>query len=445
MTDLRSILAEAGFRGQALNTAVAIAMAESSGNAQAKNNSSNCYGLFQINMSGAMGPDRMRDYHLNSVDDLYNPLTNAKIAYAMSQGGKDWTPWQSYTTGVYQKYLGSNYNVTNSGGSTGAGTDFGTSGSNVQSGMADNSGGSSVTNVHPRIDQNVLASQYGWALAVLNSDPELRSLFQQAVANSWTPDEFTARVRNTDWFKQHSAQARQNAVLKASDPAEYQRQFAATSDAVKTIAGQLGVDVGSMSGTAFNMLVQHAFDAGWSNDQIKHALAAGVNWTQQVALSNSPSNGLDGTAGAVAADIRQAAASYGVNVSNGFIGSWVDKVLGDQGTKEGYMSYLRDMAKQTYPAYAKQIDAGYTTDQVAEPYRQSMASLLETNPNSIGVMDPMIRQALTATSSDGTPTVTPLWNFEQTVRNDPRWQQTNNARDTYTGIAEQLGNDWGVM
>lgn len=107
---LTNILKQAGFGPRATDIAYAVAMAESSGNARSHNTNKstgdNSYGLFQINMIGDMGPARRKQYHLKSNDDLFDPLTNAKVAYAMSNKGRDWSPWSTYKTGAYKKYLG---------------------------------------------------------------------------------------------------------------------------------------------------------------------------------------------------------------------------------------------------------------------------------------------------------------------------------------------------
>lgn len=92
---LIAILKQAGFSGNGLKMAWAISIKESTGRPMALNKSSNCYGLFQINMTGSMGPDRREKYGLSSNSDLYNPLINAQIAYQMSNGGKDWSAWST--------------------------------------------------------------------------------------------------------------------------------------------------------------------------------------------------------------------------------------------------------------------------------------------------------------------------------------------------------------
>lgn len=93
--ELDSILRQAGFSGYGLKMAKAIAFYESTNRPMALNKSSNCYGLFQINMTGSMGPDRRKKYGLDSNEDLYNPLINAQIAYQMSNGGENWSAWST--------------------------------------------------------------------------------------------------------------------------------------------------------------------------------------------------------------------------------------------------------------------------------------------------------------------------------------------------------------
>ena len=103
--EIKSLLIISGFDGKGLKTAFGIVMKESTGRPYAHNQNSNTgdnsYGLFQINMIGSLGPARREQFGLANNEDLFNPLTNAAIAYRMSEGGTDWGPWG----GVSQKVL----------------------------------------------------------------------------------------------------------------------------------------------------------------------------------------------------------------------------------------------------------------------------------------------------------------------------------------------------
>lgn len=111
--ELKSVLYEAGFRGERLREAWAVAMKESTGRPAAHNKNSdtgdNSYGLFQINMIGDLGPARLSKYNLQENKDLFDPLVNAKIAFQMSNGGKNWSAWNGIgdsTTKWFAKFPG---------------------------------------------------------------------------------------------------------------------------------------------------------------------------------------------------------------------------------------------------------------------------------------------------------------------------------------------------
>jgi hypothetical protein len=82
--------AESGFKPKALNP-----------NASTGDES---YGLMQINMLGAMGPERLKAFGLQSKEQLYDPLTNLKAAKQIY----DWQgpgAWSVYRSGKYKEYM----------------------------------------------------------------------------------------------------------------------------------------------------------------------------------------------------------------------------------------------------------------------------------------------------------------------------------------------------
>jgi len=97
-TQLYEVLSFVGFKGHALKVAWAVAMKETHGNPLAHNfnphTGDNSYGVFQINLYGALKA-RVKAFGLKSAKDLTDPVTNAVIAYRISSGGKDWSPWHA--------------------------------------------------------------------------------------------------------------------------------------------------------------------------------------------------------------------------------------------------------------------------------------------------------------------------------------------------------------
>lgn len=99
--ELVELLAAVGFEGKALKTAWSVVMRESRGRPIAHNKNANTgdnsYGLFQINMIGSLGVERLAKFQdkigIAKTSDLLDPVANAKAAYYMTAGGKDWGSW----------------------------------------------------------------------------------------------------------------------------------------------------------------------------------------------------------------------------------------------------------------------------------------------------------------------------------------------------------------
>jgi hypothetical protein len=96
-SDLVTVLEDAGFSGYGLKMAWAIVQKESTSRIYAHNRNrstgDNSYGLFQINMIDAIGPARLREYNLENNEELFSPLTNARVAFKISDGGSNWNAW----------------------------------------------------------------------------------------------------------------------------------------------------------------------------------------------------------------------------------------------------------------------------------------------------------------------------------------------------------------
>jgi hypothetical protein len=108
------LIKQAGGTDAEATTLAGIAGAESRFKTSAHNPNAatgdNSYGLWQINMLGAMGPQRRAQYGLKSNEDLYNPATNARVALAMHRAANPrkfggYGDWSTYRSGAYRQYL----------------------------------------------------------------------------------------------------------------------------------------------------------------------------------------------------------------------------------------------------------------------------------------------------------------------------------------------------
>ena len=97
-SQVASVLYKAGFRGKRLVEAVAIAKRESGFNTESLRSNSTEYslGLMQINMNKQWEKGRLKQYHLKTKEELYDPAKNAAAAWALSGHGNNWYHWGGY-------------------------------------------------------------------------------------------------------------------------------------------------------------------------------------------------------------------------------------------------------------------------------------------------------------------------------------------------------------
>ena len=64
----------------------------------------------------------------------------------------------------------------------------------------------------------------------------------------------------------------------------------------------------------------------------------------------------------------------------------------------------------------------------------------------VDLFNPTIRKALGSSGDkDGKPGSTPLWQFEQELRQDPRYMKTQKAQDSTMAVGHQVLRDMGLV
>lgn len=285
-----------------------------------------------------------------------------------------------------------------------------------------------------RLSPEELAANYGWSIGFLDSNPELKKLFKDAVAGTWDTNKFQAELRNTKWWRTTSDTARQAQALKSSDPATYNANLAATKLQVQLLASEVGAAVPT---SQLDKIAESVINTGLDEDGIRNVLGQYVNFTKQGTMT--------GEAGMHQYTMKQYAASMGVQISDQALKNQAALVVRKLATTQDFESQLREQAKSAYPAYAAQIDAGQTVADIASPYMQTMSQELGIPDTSITIQDPLIKSALNGLNADGKPTGKSLMDFTTSLRNDPRWNKTDNAINSAMSVGNKVLTDMGLI
>ena len=296
--------------------------------------------------------------------------------------------------------------------------------------------------------------RYGFADAFFDQDKSLQDLIAEATKQNYSQDLFQAKLQATPWYRAHTASEREWSQLQTNDPQSATNITRNVYADMGEIAGALGANLNpGLASSIASSVIAHSYSNGsYDKGLLQRAIAAQVRMDQY--------GHYKGAAGQFEDSIRQMSSDYGMPIDKGALQSWVQGGLqqagGDASKLSAYQEnvkhYLQQQAKLTFPGLSQQIDSGLTVAQIASPYVSSFAKILEQPIDSSTqaaqyLQDPTVKKALqyqTPGTPQGDPSVMPMWQFEQSLKQDPRWMKTNNARDELGSAAYHILGDFGL-
>ena len=288
--------------------------------------------------------------------------------------------------------------------------------------------------VQPRLSPEELAAQYGWSYAFLNSNDEIRKVFEDAVANSWTAQAFQAKLRNTNWWKTNSEPMRQAQAQAFSDPATFSAAVQASSMKVRMMASEVGAILPE------NMLAQIGEDVyrtGMTDEELRHTLGKYIDFTVEGTLA--------GQAGMAEVRLKQLAYANGVQMSPDSIKNYAQMIAMGVSTMEQAEQNVRNMAISTFPTMEEQINAGINVMDMASPYISMASQELELAPGDLDLTSPLVRQGLHGLNQKGQPFGMTLTDYQSYLRSTPQWFKTNGARESVMKTGSDVLRDMGLM
>ena len=279
-----------------------------------------------------------------------------------------------------------------------------------------------------------LAARYGYSVSFLNTNPELKGLVNQAVAEDWDTKRFVAAAQSTTWWQTTSETARQAQAEAAQDPATFAMKIEAQTMKVRMLAAEIGAIVPD---SVLSSMGEDVVRTGLGDEQVKAILSHYITFTEEGTLG--------GTAGQAQFKLKQLAYANGVEMSDQAIMNYAQQAAAGVTTIQDAEQNIRNMAMSMYPNYAEQINAGVNMIDVAQPYIQSMAKTLEINPADLKLSDPRLKEALNGLDEKGNPSGITFTDFENRLRKSPEWLKTNNAREQLMGAGNEVLKNMGLI
>lgn len=296
---------------------------------------------------------------------------------------------------------------------------------------------------------------YGAIDSVFKTVPELTTLITKAVNEKYSPARFQSELQNTNWFKSNATNLQQRGFYKRQYndlvnalPAEatdrqakidelnqtttYGRGLASVKRLIQAEAIAEGAVIDD---AALNVLAQDIYDHALEND------ALAIRDYVKANIKYQPGKILSGKAGKDLADLKTTAMANGLDLDKAFGSSlqgWLQKLAGGESI-ETYKNLIRQAAKTGMPErIASLLDNGVDLETIYSPYRNLMANTLEINPKTIK-LDEVIKSSTTPKGEMN------LYDFQQQLRKDDRWQYTKQARDEVASGVQKVLQDFGFM
>jgi len=137
-------------------------------------------------------------------------------------------------------------------------------------------------------------------------------------------------------------------------------------------------------------------------------------------------------------DLMAVARANGIMLSQGQLSSYLNDVRNgkDINVIKNDIRYTAGLGRPD--SIKKLLAEGTDLETVYAPYKRTMASLLELDPESIDLNDTTLQTAITDREL-------PIYEFRKILKKDPRWQYTNNAREEVSNKVLRVLQDFGFQ
>ena len=279
-----------------------------------------------------------------------------------------------------------------------------------------------------------IARLFGQSYVIMEQDEDLKNWFLDfarrfnEARGEIRKEKFMLELEQRPWWINNSATYIADLQKELENPTDYKQSIAGDVANLKASANALGA-VG-INDQLLEDLVKQQRRLGWNEQQTLEKLTEFI----------SPVDGdFRGVAGATQDTLESWARANGLTISPNMVQDYVRKISSGATTIDDVKDDLRKTYLMgQYPGWADRIAQGMDPESIAAPYKAKMASLLEMDEEMIDLNDDLMKRAMQGVDADGKPKIIPLYEFEREIRNDQRWQYTENARKTYSSMADEL-------
>lgn len=272
---------------------------------------------------------------------------------------------------------------------------------------------------------------------------EIEGLFDKAKAQNWDEGTFMEALRGTSWWQTTLPSLRQF-FIESKDPrnaSTFTEKVKNNMDSISAKLEALGIAQTyvdpktnqSVDNTEFvKGIAMKAIQNNWDDDQLSNYLATQGN----IMFTGG------GVIGSYLDRIKDTAYMYGINLDAN-MQKQINVSLLDTMDGRDYNYWTNSLKQMAIDApqnkpFAESLKAGRSLYEVTTSYRNQMANLLEVDSAAITWED-LMGKVLDKESGNART----FADFTKALKQDPLWQYTKNAKETYSNMALDLAKMFG--
>lgn len=291
---------------------------------------------------------------------------------------------------------------------------------------------------------------------------QLGRLLIKAVSEGYKPERFLDEAKLTDWWQSNSGSVRERIIdlnkykelqkkgldVSKSDFGMYQTdKMRQVKDRAKRLSGV------TLDDATAQKIVEDIYNGFLDNDPlaidrlIVPYVSRSTNLYGQGAVT-----GFGGEALQIQESLSAIAKANGLSITDilpklgGSIltkdseQSTIQEILSGNIDLNTILSNARQIAAQGQPEYVRKLlGSGYNLDDIYAPYKKTMASVLEIDPEQIDLNDNSLRMAINEKGDMN------IYDYKKALRQDTRWQYTGQAKESVATAALGVLKDFGFQ
>jgi hypothetical protein len=303
-------------------------------------------------------------------------------------------------------------------------------------------------------DSTLMPSMTSWIINLLKNVPQLKAIYD-AVRDPKTGKFLYAEgvivdmITSSDWYLNNGPTVAAAIAGKFKYGEKwYNQNVNEYKITISSIASTLGLDLKDPTIAEYlSGLAETSFLNGWDKDYIENTIVGNKTIFDKAGAGAYLSQ---------VQDIQSYANLMGMPLSQQTVTDYQRRLVGEvtkdglrvKSTPEQIKKEIANMQAKNYEFWADDFAAGRTLWDLTTLHRKKWADLLEVDEDTLDWNDPLWKDGKIFTMRDdktGKIGVRPAWDAEKLIKQDDRWQYTENATRMYEGYGINILNKFGLV